>query len=583
MMLLLLVSGGGCGKSASDGGPPQSLIPPHRSLISNLSPTVAQLHWVGLEQIGRETNAANFLSVWNLPESRQLTAQTLDKLALALGGGSQATNLTNPQSPVTNPRSPVTNYQSLVTSHPVAARLRPLLEDVLEAESYVELRQATNQPGELALAIRLEAPRAGLWTSNLTAALGSMTNAQSLPAPANGWAWRLPLASPLSRLDLARAGEWTLLGVAAETNGLLAELSRRISAGHTPAAGSEAAAPGDGRAPAATNYWLEADVDLGRLGSALGLERAWPAGLPRLAVTVSGVGGEVRTAGELKFAQPLPFEEAAWNIPTNLVYQNLISFTAVRGFRPWLESQKVWQELGLGAAPNQVFFWARQGLPFLSYGAAPLADASNCVARLTERLVNEGNAWMTTNGMGRFLRAEKTNGLALSVPFIAPYLETAKVGGSDYVLGGLLQQKPGTNSPAPPALFREVTSRTNLVAYDWELTGPRLAAWLDTGQLFRLLFFRNRLRPECASVKWFNAAAPWLGNCATAVMRTGPDELSFARRSAIGLTSVELHLLADWLESPQFPRGFNSQVVHRPMPPAKTRAGTNSVAPPRGP
>ena len=576
MMLLLLVSGGGCGKSASDGGPPQSLIPPHRSLISNLSPTVAQLHWVGLEQIGRETNAANFLSVWNLPESRQLTAQTLDKLALALGGWSPATN-------VTSHTSLVTNYQSLVTSHPVAARLRPLLEDLLQAESYVELRQATNQPGELALAIRLEAPRAGLWTSNLTAALGSMTNAQPLPAPANGWAWRLPLASPFSRLDLARAGEWTLLGVAVETNGLLAELSRRISAGHTPAAGSEAAAPGDGRAPAATNYWLEADVDLGRLGSALGLDRAWPAGLPRLAVTVSGVGGEVRTAGELKFAQPLPFEEAAWNIPTNLVYQNLISFTAVRGFRPWLESQKVWQELGLGAAPNQVFFWARQGLPFLSYGAAPLADASNCVARLTERLVNEGNAWMTTNGMGRFLRAEKTNGLALSVPFIAPYLETAKVGGSDYVLGGLLKQQPGTNSPAPPALFREVTSRTNLVAYDWELTGPRLAAWLDTGQLFRLLFFRNRLRPECASVKWFNAAAPWLGNCATAVMRTGPDELSFARRSAIGLTSVELHLLADWLESPQFPRGFNSQVVHRPMPPAKTRAGTNSVAPPRGP
>ena len=576
MMLLLLVSGGGCGKSASDGGPPQSLIPPHRSLISNLSPTVAQLHWVGLEQIGRETNAANFMGVWNLPESRQLTAQTLDKLALALGGWSPATN-------VTSHTSLVTNYQSLVTSHPVAARLRPLLEDLLQAESYVELRQATNQLGELALAIRLEAPRAGLWTSNLTAALGSMTNVQSLPAPANGWAWRLPLASPFSRLDLARAGEWTLLGVAAETNGLLAELSRRISAGHTPAAGSEAAAPGDGRAPAATNYWLEADVDLGRLGSALGLERGWPAGLPRLSVTVSGAGGEVRTVGELRFAQPLPFEEAAWNIPTNLVYQNLISFTAVRGFRPWLESQKVWQELGLGAAPNQVFFWARQGLPFLSYGAAPLADASNCVARLTDRLINKGQAWMITNGLVRYLRAEKTNGLALSVPFIAPYLETAKVGGSDYVLGGLVRQNPGTNSLAPPELFREVTRRTNLVAYDWELTGPRLEAWLYTGQLFRLLFFRDRLPPQCASIKWFNAAAPRLGNCATAVGRPAPDALVFVRQSPIGLTSVELHLLADWLESPQFPRSFSSQVVHRPVRRPQMRTGTNSVAPPRGP
>ena len=218
---------------------------------------------------------------------------------------------------------------------------------------------------------------------------------------------------------MARAGDWTLLGLAAETNELLAELSHRIRADHTPVPAPATRssfqadpttrkvrpAPTSPVGAGTTNYWVEAEVELGRLGSALGLDVKWRAGLPKLAVTVIGVGGEVRTVGELKFAKPLPFEETAWNIPTNLVYQRLISFTAIRGFRPWLDSQKAWKDLGSGAAPNQVYFWARDGLPFLSYCAVPFPDASNCVARLTERLLTEGNAWMTNNWMSRFLRS----------------------------------------------------------------------------------------------------------------------------------------------------------------------------------
>jgi hypothetical protein len=166
---------------------------------------------------------------------------------------------------------------------------------------------------------------------------------------------------------------------------------------------------------------------------------------------------------------------------------------------------------------------------------------------------------------------------------MAPYLKSATVGGSDYVLGGLLHQAPSTNSPAPPELFREVTGRTNLVVYDWELTGPRLETWLITGQIFRLISNRDQLPPGCASLKWFKAAAPRLGNCVTAVTRTAPDELSFARRSTIGLTSVELQLLADWLESPQLFRGFFSQTVHWPVRPPGIRPATNSVPAPRSP
>jgi hypothetical protein len=146
-----------------------------------------------------------------------------------------------------------------------------------------------------------------------------------------------------------------------------------------------------------------------------------------------------------------------------------------------------------------------------------------------------------------------------------------------------MHHRSGTNSLAPPELLREVTSRTNLVCYDWELTGPQLEAWFYTGQAFRLLSFRDQLPPACASVKWFQAVPPKLGNCATAVTRTAPDELSFMRRSSIGFSSVELHLLADWLESPQFPRSLNSRFPHYPPLPAAIRTGTNSIPPPHPP
>jgi hypothetical protein len=65
---------------------------------------------------------------------------------------------------------------------------------------------------------------------------------------------------------------------------------------------------------------------------------------------------------------------------------------------------------------------------------------------------------------------------------------------------------------------------------------------------------------------WLTAAAPKLGNCVTAVTKTGPGQLSFLRQSGAGLTALELHLLADWLESPQFPCGLHTFLAPPDMP-----------------
>src|SRR5438093_8345406 len=143
------------------------------------------------------------MTLWNLPESAQLEAQSLDKLALALAGGTgvqysvsgvqysdtnrevtgagdaptangQRAGNSSTSPPVGQPTDPVIQESNSPTAQPSvgalagpAGLLRPLVEDLLQEEGYLELRQATNQAAEVALAIRLEHPRANLWDSNL--------------------------------------------------------------------------------------------------------------------------------------------------------------------------------------------------------------------------------------------------------------------------------------------------------------------------------------------------------------------------------------------------------------------------------
>src|ERR1043166_7566659 len=65
---------GGCKKSE----PP---APPSAAPAADL---VARVHWLGKKRLAAEPNAAYFMTLWNLPESAALEAQTLDRLARAL-------------------------------------------------------------------------------------------------------------------------------------------------------------------------------------------------------------------------------------------------------------------------------------------------------------------------------------------------------------------------------------------------------------------------------------------------------------------------------------------------------------------
>ena len=565
-LLFIAALAAGCNKPAPPAAP---LLPPPVE-------TVARIHWLGMKRLAVETNAAFFMGIWNLAESKQLETQTLDRLAMGLVASNQL---------------PVIDSQASSTNHPppligLAAILRPLLEDLVQEESYLEVRQATNQPGDMALAIRLGDERAGVWQTNLAAVLELLTGVGPTPVQ-DGRGWVLPVtnnqlsvishqssqSSATRYVELVRVKDWTVIGLGRETNVVVGELGGLILRDGQPFA----------RQP--KDFWLYADIDLRRVASALTWGWQLPAGLPRLTVTAIGDGGNVRTMGALNFPQPLPFELERWNIPTNLIHEPTVSFTAIQGITAWLSSLKIWPDLQVGPPPSQLFFWSQSGLPIMTFCAASLPDASNRVDQITENLVNQANPWLTNNGIGRFERATNFNGVVWSDVVIAtPFLKSIPANGGDFAFAGL-ESDLNTNRPAPVSLFHQVVTSTNLVAYDWELTGLRIEHWLYFGQLLRFALHHSQVPPKSASFAWLTALETKLGNCGTVVVRTGPAQLSFVRNSGIGLTSAELDLLADWLESPRFPYGLNTFTGEpTPLPLRKSRrpaapTATNAVPP----
>jgi len=499
--------------------------------------TVARIHWLGMKPLAGETNAAHLMAIWNLPESLQLERQTLDKLSLA-------------------PWQLL--HRNIDTN--AAALLRPLLDDLVADESCLEIRQTSNQPGELVLAVRLDDQRAALCQTNLARVLESLTGIHPVPAAEPGYGWSLKKHHDPNLLELTRVDGWTIVGAAQDHNGLLGDLLTRIRQGQPPLpVGS-------------TNDWLAADFDPARLVSSLTTLNSQPSTLNpsrlttlnsqlstlnHLHLALTGDGTNVLMQGTADFSRPLDLTLPPWNIPTNLIDEQLASFTLIRGFKPWLESSPAWNNLQIGPPPDQVCFWALQGLPMQSYFAAPFPGASNAVDRLTDLVLQSGDPWFATNGLARFVRSEVFNGLEWrGIPLMSPFLRSMTFDGQSFVYGGGFPD--GNVHPLSEKILQKDLNRPNLVYHDWEATGLRTEEWFFMGQLIRLVSHKAQLSFHAPATLWLKALPPKLGDSVTDVTKTGPNQLSFVRQSSLGFTAVELNLLADWLESPKLPIGLHT-------------------------
>lgn len=541
LVAFLLASGAGCHnpETETESAPVRQL-----GLSSN---TLFRVQWVGRKRLGTMAGAYYLMRLWQLPEAKRLEAQTLDKLSFA------PWRLLQGEPAVANAPS---------------AMLRPLLEDIVQNACYCELRQSGNQGWELAFAIRLDDQRSGLWRTNLVAVIATLTGVQTMDLLDNGQGWSLRRQEAPNHFVLTRIGEWTALGIGQNTNTVFDQVVARIRRDHTPLV------------LPVTNCWLAVDGDLGHFSGALSPFWVPPAGLPKISFAVTGDGGNVLTHGTLTFPGSLKNALVPWTIPTNLVHEPLTSFTAVRGAEPWLKSWQKWGSLGIGQPPDEVYFWTRAGASYQNYFAAPLFEASNRVREVAQRLLKNANPWLASHGYVGFERLPEANGVAWGkLHNIRPFIESVDAESNAVIFGGLVPEiDSSTNNqaslffhPTFAHLLQKVASITNLVRYHWELTGPQIDALQYVGEFLRVISHHTQLPLRSASMAWLSTLVPRGGNCETVVTLTRTNELTFSRRSMVGFTALELHLLADWLESPRFPAGLHTFLAKAAGAPIRDR------------
>jgi hypothetical protein len=478
---------------------------------------IARFHFVGVARLAADTNAASLNAMGETPEWRGLREETLRKLALApyhfLQGHAAGTN----------------DFAPLIS---------PLVDDLLRAESFVEVRGPTNEVPELMLAVRLEKDRADLWRSNLTVILTNWTGLPVKEIKAEGFTgWELKKHDQPNCLRFFQAGDWVLFGWGQQDIHAQAGMLRRIREKQAPVEVSG-------------NAWLDLQVDWSRLAShpvALG-----PFRLSATRLQVEGRGDYVRPQLVMKFAEPLGLSLKPWQIPTNLIHDPIVGFTAVRGVISPLGAVPAVKALNTGPLPDQGFVWALKQTGYTTFLAAPVPDATNYLEHAAPGLVTAFNTRLQSSSTT--LMAQYIDGV-LSIrglPLLAPNLRAMHEPTGNYLLAGLfplLQSK----EPMPQPLIDELMTRTNLVAYDWERGDFRLPQWYLINQIFFMSYGGGLPKTDTPGRKWLDVITPKLGTCGTETTLSAPNELTVVRNSPIGLTSLELYWLAYWLDSPGFP------------------------------
>ena len=518
----------GCKEKSVESAAPPSAPKPAPKILSTY-------HYVGAAQLTGNTNASQLRKIWAMPETVRFRNETLTKIAKA--------------------------SQEFFPKHGTNAAIgpsgwiRPLLDDLIQAESFGELRGAVNGASTFTLAIQLNAERAQIWSTNLWQAASARQGVTPVALTDVGSAgWEVQATNQTGGIRFLREGPWVVVTTApAQTQ---SNLLAKIAAEGRPI-------------PAATNYWFDADVDSRQLQN--WLEALPIKNFPNAHVTVTGRGENLHTDMRLTFAEPLSWKYQPWQIPTNIIQNpanSLISFAAARGVASLLKDTPVMQKLEWATPPDQLFFWSQFQVPYRSYAAAPVANASNVLHEISPRLPSLLNTNLMHPGNGEIRWTTNHSRVVwVGLPFITPHLRPLKKPEGEFLVAGLFPPPPATNAPLPAELLASLSHDTNTCYYHWEITQERLYQWRS---LYSLYYVIANLRPPSESTagqQWLTAVSTNLGNSVTEMTVTSPEEMQFMRSSHLSLTGLEIVQLTHWIESTNFPHNpFEMFPVCEPTP-----------------
>lgn len=528
----------GCGRT-EDTPSPQS---PPAAALAPKPPSLIRFHFLGTTRLASDTNAATWVDMAQLPASQTLWNQTRQKLAAA------------PYQLFQHRIAPTTNEHR--------ALFQEFIADLLRAESFAEVAGDTNRLAEAVLALRLPADRAAFWQTNLLTVIEDWTGQRGESLPPDGHGWQVKKHHEPNRIRFARAGDWTLLAVGNDPLPLLEQHLQNLKQTGRPLSVRD-------------DSWLELTLDYTALAPAWSsaFRRPRPApstpeppegGTPNFqppstaTLSLSGRDANLRLRGELAFREPVPWRPEPWQIPTNLIHDPIIGFTAARGLSPLFDTLSKHLGYKLDAFPNQQFVWAGAHFPFQALAAAPVDHAPQLFYQLAPQLMARYHSLLQSANAGYFVYATNAAGqVALRwtdiPPFVTPFFSTAQDSGMEFLVAGIHPNWSSDASPALAVIYQYLETRTNLVYYDWEITGPRVYSWRAIINIFRHFFEKPRLQPDTASIVWINSVSNRLGNTVTEITQTDVRKLALVRQGPIAVTSLELMLLAYWLESPGFP------------------------------
>lgn len=454
-----------------------------------------QVHFTGAQKISADPHAAAFTNEFCSDKALALRAQTAAKLSGWLAGW-----LPTSASPSGNGSMPGG-----------AAKLRPLLDDLQTSEFFLEIRAAANNQLEAAIAIQLDPVRAQLWQSNLKPFFPAATF-----KPVGGW-------------------------LIFDSNPALLGLGNRLA--------QRVAAPPTG--------WLDLDINWPRLAQWHPLLKELA--LPETQFTVTAPSDYFNLSGKFFFPENLTLSLEPWRMPTNTIHVPFNSFTAVRGFASWWQSQPWARPYQLTPTPNQIMFWSLPAAAFQTFASVPVPDAASALSQAYERLTP---VISLADAAGEFINPitpELTNSEIdfRGLPFVALHLRALTEPAGHFLYGELFPNST-RSKPLPPELYQRLATK-DLVFYHYEVPGLRTLQLLELTQFGLMITRHKQLQANTAAFRWLQASAtnlvlnPARDHTDTEITQSGPAEFTFARRSPCLFTGLELYALANWLEAPNFP------------------------------
>jgi hypothetical protein len=491
---------------------------------------VLQYHFLGATQLAESSNAVSATKVFALPAATNFENLVLNRLA---------TNLA----------------QSLhiQTSAQTIPLLRPLLDDMLRAESFISMGGSSGNPINYVLAVHLDAQRAQAWQQNLKSAThrpGEELRADKF----TGWQWNKGSGDSLWMVP---AQNWLLVGRGGDLASVRSDYLQQIQ---------KTGRPG----PAFDTNCFVADVDWPRLANWFPLPSC-PLKLGRTQIAIRVEKGHFYMNSRVTYPEAIQWKPHPMIIPTNLVHKPLLSFATGQNVEPFLKPDDTLSRLCTNPLSDQFYFWSVGELAFQSYVAWPVKDARSTMQTLSSQAIAELNPKLQQLDGTKLIWLPKGlqivwMGLQMATPNVRP----APATNGQFIVASLFAPTPG-QGPAPKALWEHLEGRTNLVFYDWDFTGPRVRHLLTVTETLPILQMlgmgpggpsvagassakpgATSLDPGAASrlglaKRWLIDLSLILPNTITEVTKTGPNELTIVRDSPFVFNSLELILLSHWL------------------------------------